>query len=109
MLIAPHSVARSKLLKRHEIVSRHALPLKNKTHFRRPFRLWFRSNLLVYLERAQNTEPIFDQDRLGGESIKYDWEHGDAEPRVRSRAKCTYRPNSGPQVALSHRSPRFVS
>ena len=79
MLLAPHSVVRSKFLKRHEIVSRHALPLKNKTHFRRPFRLWFRSNLLMYLERAQNSEPIFDQDRLGGGSIKYDWEHGDAE------------------------------
>ena len=66
MFLSPDSVARSKLLKRHEIVSRHALPLKNKTHFCRPFHSCFRSNLLVYLEREQNTEPIFDQDRLGG-------------------------------------------
>jgi hypothetical protein len=66
VLLAPYSVAQSNFLKRHEIVSRHALPLKNKTHFRRPFRSCFKSNLLVYQERAQNTEPIFDQERLGG-------------------------------------------
>jgi hypothetical protein len=109
VLLAPHSVARSKFLRRHGIVSGQALPLKNRTHFCRPFHSCFRSNLLVYLEREQNTEHIFDQDRLGGGSIKYDWEHDDAEPRLRRRAKCTDRPNSGPQVALSHRNPRFVS
>ena len=38
----------------------------------------FKSNLLLP-EKAQNTESIFDQDQLGGGSIKYDWEHGDAE------------------------------
>ena len=95
-MLAPHSVAQSKFLKPHEIVSCQALPLKNRTHFYRPFHSCFRSNLLVYLEREQNTEPIFDQDRLGGGSIKYDWEHDDAEPRVRRRARSTDRPNSGP-------------
>jgi hypothetical protein len=67
-MLAPHSVAQSKFLKRREIVSCQALPLKNKTLFPcPPSRSCFKSNLLVYLERAQNTEPIFDQDRLGGD------------------------------------------
>ncbi len=78
-MLAPDSVAQSKLLKRHEIVSCQALSLKNKTLFPCPLRSCFTSNLLVYREKAQNTESIFDQDQLGGGSIKYDWEHGDAE------------------------------
>ena len=66
MFLSPDSVARSTFLKCHGIVSGQALPLKNRTHFCRPFHSCFRSNLLVYLEREQNTEHIFDQDHSGG-------------------------------------------
>ena len=39
---------------------------QDRRFFPRPFRLCFKSNLLVYRERVQNTEPIFDQEELGG-------------------------------------------